>query len=145
MPGFIGIVIGVLAAGHCSAARSLQLIDQSRGEQTHNRKEEGGQRWSLKVDVASTTCGDRSHDCEEEKHSSKTLNITVFNPDGDRSYQQIHEERPHARKEDCPEASWEHSRRGYPADDNFSDNNPPDKKGLMLKMKSGKVCLFVCL
>ena len=32
---FLGIVTGVLAAGYCSAARSLQPIDQPRGEQTH--------------------------------------------------------------------------------------------------------------
>ena len=58
----------------------MQSINQARGEQTHNRDEEGEQHWSLEVDVASTTHRDRDHDREEEKCSSKMANVTVLNP-----------------------------------------------------------------
>ena len=80
----IGIGIGVFAAEHCSAAQSSQeLIDQTRGEQTHDREEEecSGQM----VDVAVTTRGDQTHDGKEEERSGQMVDVALINPNGDGS------------------------------------------------------------
>ena len=71
------------------------------------------QRLGLMVDVAVTTREERTHNCEGEQRSSPMVDVALINPDGDGSHRQIHEERTHAHKEDCPGASREHSRRGY--------------------------------
>ena len=116
----LGIEIGAIAAGHCSAAQSSQ---ESTNESFAEAKDEEHVRCTR-----STLFGNH-------RLGQNLVDIALINPDGDGSHRQIHEERTHDHEEVCPEASRKHAWKP-PDDCHSSINEPPDKKAPVPKRRA---------